>query len=120
MSIFDKGSHAKARAPIVRCTIFLTLIVHCNNLSNAAKQTMSALRQSPMTFDQAQDAFRKHKTYETAGFYLSNAIHDQADDTIGGDIFFDAVGEVASWLSASDEQLRGLEAVRARISIWRK
>jgi hypothetical protein len=118
MSAFDKGPDAKARA--FYCALHNdldTFIVHCNNFR---KQTTSALRQNPMTFDQAQDAFRKHKTYKTAGFYLSNAIHDQADDTIGDDIFFDAVGEVASWLSASDEHLRGLEAVRARISIWRK
>jgi hypothetical protein len=119
MGIFDKGPEAKARDFYCAAQHRCTLIVHCNNSSNPATAHVS-LEAKPMTFDQAQDAFRKHKTYKTAGFYLSNAIHDQADDTIGDDIFFDAVGEVASWLSASDEHLRGLEAVRARISIWRK
>jgi hypothetical protein len=66
-----------------------------------------------MTFDQAQDAFRKHKTYMTACVYLDNAAHYQADHTIGNGVLFDAVGEVASWLSVSDQHLRGLEAVKA-------
>lgn len=71
-----------------------------------------------MTFDQAQDAFRKHKTYKTADVYLDNATRYQAGDAIGDGILFDAVGEVASWLSASDEHLRGLEAVKASTSVW--
>ena len=33
-------------------------------------------------------------------------------DLIGAQALFNAVGEVASWLSASDEQLRSLEAVK--------
>ncbi len=66
-----------------------------------------------MTFDQSQDAFRGHKTCETADAYLDRAFHYKADYTIGDDIFFNAVGEVASWLSASDEHLRGFEAVKA-------
>jgi len=41
-------------------------------------------------------------------------------DLIGADALFNAVGEVASWLSASDEQLRGLEAVKTSAFIWRK
>jgi len=67
-----------------------------------------------MTFDQAQDAFRKHKTYTTADVYLDNVTRYQAGDAIGDGILFDAVGEVASWLSASDEHLRGLEAVKGK------
>jgi hypothetical protein len=66
-----------------------------------------------MTFDQSQDAFRGHKTCKTAGAYLDNAFHYQADEAIGDGTFFNAVGEVASWLSASDELLRGFEAVKA-------
>jgi hypothetical protein len=73
-----------------------------------------------MTFDQSQHSFRGHKTCETAGAYLDNAVHYKADDTIGDDTFFDAVGEVASWLSASDEHLRGFEAVKANAPIWRR
>ena len=73
-----------------------------------------------MTFDQSQDAFREHKTCDAADAYLDNAFHHKADDTIGDDTFFNAVGEVASWLSASDETLRGFEAVKANAPIWRK
>ena len=73
-----------------------------------------------MTFDQSQYAFRGHKTYKTAGAYLDNAFHYKADEAIGDDTFFNAVGEVASWLSASDEHLRGFEAVKANSPIWRK
>ena len=70
-----------------------------------------------MTFDQSQDAFRGHKTCKTAGAYLDNAFHYQADEAIGDGTFFNAVGEVASWLSASDELLRGFEAVKANAPI---
>ena len=48
-----------------------------------------------MTFDQSQDAFRGHKTCKTAGAYLDNAFHYQADEAIGDGTFFNAVGEVA-------------------------
>jgi hypothetical protein len=65
-----------------------------------------------MTFDQSQYAFRGHKTYKTAGAYLDIAFHYKLDEAIGEETFFNAVGEVASWLSASDEHLRGLEAVK--------
>jgi hypothetical protein len=73
-----------------------------------------------MTFDQSQDAFRGHKTFEAAAAYLDNASHHKADKAIGDDTFFNAVGEVASWLSASDEHLWGFEAFRANAPIWRK
>ena len=73
-----------------------------------------------MTFAQSQDAFRGDKTSKTAVAYLENAFHCKVDDAIGDDIFFDAVGEVASWLSASDDHLRRLEAVKANFAIWRK
>ena len=73
-----------------------------------------------MTFDQAQEAFREHKTSKTADAYLVNALHDKADKAIGDATFFNAVGEVASWLSASDEYLQGFEAVKANAPIWRR
>jgi hypothetical protein len=41
-----------------------------------------------MTFDQSQDAFRGHKTCETASAYLDSAFHYKADDAVGADIFF--------------------------------
>jgi hypothetical protein len=61
-----------------------------------------------MTFDQAQKAFREHKASKTADAYLENALHDNADKAIGDDTFFNAVGEVASWLSASVGELPSL------------
>ena len=73
-----------------------------------------------MTFDQAQEAFREHKTSKTADAYLENALHDKADKAIGDDTFFYAVGEVACWLSASDECLQGFDAVKANAPIWRR
>jgi hypothetical protein len=73
-----------------------------------------------MTFDQSQDAFRGHKTFGAAAAYLDNASHYKADNAIGDDAFFNAVGEVASWLSASDERLAGFEAFRANAPIWLK
>jgi len=72
-----------------------------------------------MTFDQAQEAFREHKTCRNADAYLDHAVHHKEVDLIA-DALFNAVGEVASWLSASDEQLRGLEAVKTSAFIWRK
>jgi hypothetical protein len=73
-----------------------------------------------MTFDQAQEAFREHKTSKTADAYLESALHDNADKAIGDDTFFYAVGEVACWLSASVEYLQGFEAVKANVPIWRR
>ena len=73
-----------------------------------------------MTFDQSQDAFRRHKTFEEAAAYLGNASHYKADNAIGDDTFFNAIVEVASLLSASDEHLRGFEAVKANALLWRK
>jgi hypothetical protein len=73
-----------------------------------------------MTFDQSQGAFRGHKTCETADAYLDHALHYKAEDTIGDDTFFDAVGEVASWLSTSHEHLRGFEVVKANTPICRR
>jgi len=66
-----------------------------------------------MTFDQAKEAFREHKTCESADAYLHNAVLHKAADLIGAQALFSAVGEVASWLSASDQQLRSFEAVKA-------
>ena len=70
-----------------------------------------------MTFDQAKEAFRQHKTCESADAYLHNAVHHKAADLMA---LFNAVGEVASWLSASDQQLRSFEAVKASALIWHK
>ena len=66
-----------------------------------------------MTFDQAKEAFREHKTCESADAYLHNAVHHKAADLIGAQALFNAVGEVASWLAASDQQLQSFEAVKA-------
>jgi hypothetical protein len=73
-----------------------------------------------MTFDQAKEAFREHKTCESADAYLHNAVHHKAADLIGAQALFNAVGEVASWLAAPDEQLQSLEAVNASAVAWRR
>jgi hypothetical protein len=73
-----------------------------------------------MTFDQAKAAFREHKTCRNADAYLDHAVHFKAVDLIGEDALFNAVGEVASWLAASDRQLRSFEAVKASALISRK
>ena len=73
-----------------------------------------------MTFDQAKEEFREHKTCKSADAYLDRAVHHKAADLIGAQALFNAVGEVASWLAASDQQLRSFEAVKASAFIWRK
>jgi hypothetical protein len=73
-----------------------------------------------MTFDQAKEAFREHKTCENADAYLHNAVHHKAADLIGSQALFNAVGEVASWLAASDQQLQSFEAVKASALICRR
>jgi len=73
-----------------------------------------------MTFDQAKAAFREHKTCRNADAYLHHAVHFKAVDLIGEDALFNAVGEVASWLAASDRQLRSFEAVKASALLSRK
>jgi len=65
-----------------------------------------------MTFDQAQRMFRFHKTYETACTYLVVASQRKASGATNPDTLFNAVGEVASWLSAPDEHLLAFEAAR--------
>ena len=67
-----------------------------------------------MTFDQAQRMFRTHKTYETACTYLVVASQRKASEATNPDTFFNAVGEVASWLSASDEHLLAFEAAKTK------
>ena len=67
-----------------------------------------------MTFDQAQGMFHTHKTYETAYTYLAVASQRKAVKATNPDRFFNAVGEVASWLSASDEQLLAFEAAKTK------
>ena len=67
-----------------------------------------------MTFDQAQGMFRNHKTYETAYRYLAVASQRKADKATNPDTFFNTVGEVASWLSASDEHLLAFEAAKTK------
>jgi hypothetical protein len=71
-----------------------------------------------MTFDQAQGTFRTHKNYETACTYLVIAAQRKANDAIGKDMFFDAVGEVANWLAASDTHLLRFEAAKATADAW--
>jgi hypothetical protein len=73
-----------------------------------------------MTFDQAQRTFRVHKTSLTACVYLAVASRRKTDESTGMDTFFDAVGEVANWLSASDEHLLGFEAAKAKSAAWHK
>jgi hypothetical protein len=73
-----------------------------------------------MTFDQAKEAFRERKTCESADAYLHNAVHHKAADLIGAQALFSAVGEVASWLAASDQQLQSFEAVEASAVAWRR
>jgi hypothetical protein len=70
-----------------------------------------------MTFDQAQESFRTYKTCRTACTYLAVASQQQTDEAINKDTFFNVVGEVANWLSASDEDLLGFEVAKAA---WRK
>ena len=67
-----------------------------------------------MTFDQAQGILRTHKTYETACTYLVVASQRKAVEATNPDTFFNAVGEVASWLSASDEHLLAFEAAKTK------
>ncbi len=67
-----------------------------------------------MTFDQAQGIFRTHRTYETAYTYLAVASQRRPVNATNPDTFFNAVGEVASWLSASDEQLLAFEAAKTK------
>jgi hypothetical protein len=70
-----------------------------------------------MTFDQAQVMFRTHKTYETACTYLAAASQRKAVKATNPDTFFNAVGEVASWLSAPDEQLLAFEAAKTKATV---
>jgi len=73
-----------------------------------------------MTFDQAQDTFRTHKTCRTAYTYLTVASQRKAAEAVSQDTFFNVIGEVANWLSAPDEHLLGLEIAKARVAAWRK
>jgi hypothetical protein len=68
-----------------------------------------------MTFDRAQGMFRTHKSYETACTYLVVASQRKADEAT---TFFNAVGEVASWLSAPDEYLLAVEAAKTTTAAW--
>jgi hypothetical protein len=71
-----------------------------------------------MTFDQAQGIFRTHKTYQTAYTYL--VVAAKADEATNLDTFFNAVGEVASWLAAPDEHLLAFEAAKTKAITWWK
>ena len=73
-----------------------------------------------MTFDQAQETFHTYKTCRTACIYLALASERKAHEAISNDSFFSVVGEVANWLSASDEHLLGFEIAKARAAAWRK
>jgi hypothetical protein len=68
-----------------------------------------------MTFAQAQGMLRSHKTYETACTCPAVASQRKADKAT---TFFNAVGEVASWLSASDDQLLAFEAAKTKTAAW--
>jgi len=68
-----------------------------------------------MTFDQAQATFRTHKNHKTDCIYLAVASRRKAAPAISKDTFFDAVGEVASWLSTSDEHLLDFEVLRQKV-----
>jgi hypothetical protein len=54
------------------------------------------------------------KPMKTAYTYLTVASQREAVKATNPDTFFNAVGEVASWLSASDEQLLAFEAAKAK------
>jgi hypothetical protein len=71
-----------------------------------------------MTFAQARQAFRLHKTCESADLYLEDTTALKTAKAIGEETFFNAVGEVANWLSASDECLRTFEVVKTKAA-WR-
>ena len=58
---------------------------------------------------------RTHKTYETACTYLVVASQQKTDEAT---TFFDAVGEVASWLSAPDEHLLAFKAAKTKTAAW--
>ena len=73
-----------------------------------------------MTLDQAQELFRTDKTCGTACTYLAVASQRKADEAISTDTFFNVVGEVANWLSSSDEYLLGFEVAKARAVAWHK
>jgi hypothetical protein len=71
-----------------------------------------------MTFDQAKVSFRVSKNYETACAYL--AATSQGKAAIDPHAFFDAVGEVANWLSAPDKHLFGFGAASAITATWNR
>jgi hypothetical protein len=52
--------------------------------------------------------------------YLAVASQRKADEAISKNAFFNVIGEVANWLSASDEHLLGLEIAKIRAAAWRK
>jgi hypothetical protein len=70
-----------------------------------------------MAFDQAQGIFRTHKTFETTCTYLVFASQRKADEATNQDALFNAVGEVASWLSASDQHLLAFEVAK-KVTAW--
>ena len=70
-----------------------------------------------MTIAQARQAFRLHKTCESADVYLENTSALKTAKAIAEETFFNAVGEVANWLSASDECLRAFEAVKTKAAL---
>ena len=68
-----------------------------------------------MTFAQPKECSASHKTYETACKYLVVASQRKADEAT---MFFNAVGEVASWLAAPDEHLLAFEAAKTKTAAW--
>ena len=70
-----------------------------------------------MTFAQTRQAFRLRKTCESANAYLEQSAALKTAKAIDEETFFNAVGEVANWLSASDECLRAFEAAKAKVAL---
>jgi hypothetical protein len=71
-----------------------------------------------MTFAQARQAFRLHKTCESADVYLEDTSALKTAKAIGEEAFFNAVGEVANWLlAASDGCLRAFEVVKTKAAL---
>jgi hypothetical protein len=70
-----------------------------------------------MIFAQARQAFRLHKTCESADVYLEDTSALKTAKAVGEETFFNAVGEVANWLSASDECLRAFEVVKTNAAL---
>jgi hypothetical protein len=52
----------------------------------------------PLTFDQAQEAFRADPNIPTARDYMRVALEYEGADMIGSDTFFDALDDILAFL----------------------